>query len=250
MKNLIYIFLVLFISCSSKKDILYLNNVDFEDSYKIQTNEYLLKTDDILKIDVFFGDNQFINDFSKPGITTNSIESVQIEGYQVDSNGNINYPGIGEIYVKEMTILDLRKFITDFLIEKEQFIKLVVDIKLVNNHITVLGEVNNPGRFQFLDTNINIFEAIGFAGDMTIFGDRENVRIIRSNEGTSTVHNISLTNKDIFDSDLFQVVSGDVIIVNQNSTRVKNAGIIGNSGTLLSLLSFLLSSIIIISNAG
>ena len=250
MKKLIYLFLVLFISCSSKKDILYLNNIDFEASYNTKTNEYLLKTDDILKIDVFFGDSQFINDFSKPDINSNSIESVQIEGYQVDSNGYINYPGIGEIYVKEMTILDLRKFITDFLTEKEQFINLVVDIKLVNNHITVLGEVNNPGRFQFLDNNINIFEAIGFAGDMTIFGDRENVRIIRSFEGTSIVHNISLTNKDIFDSDLFQIISGDVIIVNQNSTRVKNAGIIGNSGTLLSLLSFLLSSIIIISNAG
>ena len=189
--------------------------------------------------------------FSKPDINSNSIESVQIEGYQVDSNGYINYPGIGEIYVKEMTILDLRKFITDFLTEKEQFINLVVDIKLVNNHITVLGEVNNPGRFQFLDNNINILKQLALQSDMTIFGDRENVKNYpESFKRTSVVHNISLTNKDIFDSDLFQIISEDVIIVNQNSTRVKNAGIDCKTLEHFSFTFFSFDSIIIISNAG
>ena len=85
------------------------------------------------------------------------------------------------------------------------------------------------------------------AGDLTINGKRDDIKIIRNVDGYNEVITLNLTNSN-FIKDSYQVISGDIMIINPNSNRVKNAGIIGNSGTLLSLLSFLLSSIIIINN--
>ena len=123
-----------------------------------------------------------------------------------------------------------------------------IDIKLVNSYFTILGEVKNPGRYDFLQNNLNIIEAVGLAGDLTINGKRNDIRLIRDYHGEKKVFTVDFTNTEFISSDNFQVFSGDIIIINPNTTRVKNAGIIGNSGTLLSLLSFILTSIIVISN--
>ena len=85
------------------------------------------------------------------------------------------------------------------------------------------------------------------AGDLTITGKRKDIKLIRFIDNKYITHTIDLTSDDLFTNKNHQIFSGDIIIVNPNTNRVKNAGIIGNSGTLLSLLSFLLSSIIIIS---
>ena len=95
---------------------------------------------------------------------------------------------------------------------------------------------------------MNILKAIGLSGDLTINGKRNDIKLIREIEGEQVVSSIDLTKSEFINAGSFQILSGDIIIVNPNSARVKNAGIIGNSGTLLSLLSFLLSSIIIINN--
>ena len=99
-----------------------------------------------------------------------------------------------------------------------------------------------------MENNLNVLEAIGLAGDLTINGKRKDIKIIRSVNGVNQLYNLDLTDTDFLTKKYFQIVSGDIIIVNPNSTRVKNAGIIGNSGTLLSLLSFLLSTVIVIGN--
>ena len=112
----------------------------------------------------------------------------------------------------------------------------------------MLGEVNRPGRYNFINNNLNILQAIGIAGDLTINGKRKDIKIIRFNNGNLEHSVIDLTTKDFINSKYFQIFSGDIILVNPNNSRVKNAGIIGNSGTLLSLLSFLLSSVILITS--
>ena len=86
------------------------------------------------------------------------------------------------------------------------------------------------------------------AGDLNITADRKDIKIIRENGNKKLIGSIDLTNSSYLNSDFYQIKSGDIIIVNPNYTRVKNAGIIGNSGTLISLLSFILTSIILINN--
>ena len=95
---------------------------------------------------------------------------------------------------------------------------------------------------------MDILQAIGMAGGLTINGERKNIRIIRNIGDKRELFLVDLTSSNFFNSESFQIFSGDVIIINPNNSRIKNAGIIGNSGTLVSLLSFLLSSIILITN--
>ena len=238
---------ILIFSCSTKRDILYLQNAK-KSEYKIEFSEYKVKVDDILDInvDVEIGDAAIMfNDELQP---TNTKEAVQISGYQVNSQGYIFFPSIGEIYVLGKSLELIRKNIEKLIIEKGLLTKPTINIKLVNSYFVIIGEVNLPGRYDFLKNNLNILEAIGIAGDLTINGQRNNVKIIRNINNQASINTIDLTSDEIFNNDNFQIFSGDIIVVNQNSTRVKNAGIIGNSGTLLSLLSFLLSSIILITN--
>ena len=95
---------------------------------------------------------------------------------------------------------------------------------------------------------MDILEALGMAGDLTINGKRDDIRIISNYNGKISVNSVDLTSTKLLESESFQIFPGDVIIVNANNARVKNAGIIGNFGNLLSVMSFILSSIILISN--
>ena len=144
-----------------------------------------------------------------------------------------------------MTIANLSKIISEKLNENEILTNSIVEIKILNLNFTIIGEVNKPGKYYFDQPRFNIIQAIGKAGDLTINGERKKIKLIRHLDSDFKVYNIDLTSHDFLSSDSFQIVSGDIIIVNPNSSRVKNAGIIGNSGTLLSLLSFILSTIIV-----
>ena len=146
------------------------------------------------------------------------------------------------------TINQIRSTIYKLITENDYLINPTVDVKLLNSYFTILGEVNNPGRYEYVKNNINILEAIGIAGDLTINGKRVDIKVLRDDGNKKSISSIDLTKSSFLENDNFQIFSGDIIIVNPNSTRIKNAGIIGNSGTLLSLLSFILSSIIVISN--
>ena len=95
---------------------------------------------------------------------------------------------------------------------------------------------------------MSILQALGMAGDLTINGNRDDIRIISMNDGEMTVNSVDLRSAKVLGSNSFQIFPGDVIIVNANSARVKNAGIVGNFGNLLSVMSFILSTIILISN--
>ncbi len=166
--------------------------------------------------------------------------------YKVDQSGYINYPNLGKIYVAGQTLTEFEKTLSQMLSEKGVLIKSSIDLKVLNMSFTILGEVNSPGKYFYDDENLNIMEAIGMAGDLTINGKRDGIKLIRDIQGNKTVYEMDLTKANILKNTVFQISSGDVIIVDPNSARIKNAGIIGNSGTLLSLLSFLLSSIIVI----
>lgn len=244
-----YFLLSLFFSCGSKKDIYYLQDLKEKDSLNVYYSEYKIKIDDVLKIDISADIPESTLIFKNPSITnSNNKESLLYNGYQVSTKGYITFPFLGEIFVKGFTISELKKYIRDLIIQDDLINSPTVDVKLLNANFTILGEVNMPGRYEFFKNNINILEAIGIAGDLTINGKRNDIKLIRFNNDSKTVYNIDLTNSSFFEDSVMQIFSGDIIIVNPNTTRVKNAGIIGNSGTLLSLLSFILSSIIVINN--
>ena len=233
-----------------KKTVLYLQDIESETNLNIEYIDYILKVDDILKIDVTVESPElslFLKN-TQSSFTLSSKESFLYSGYKIDTNGNINYPSLGSIKAEGLTISQLSTFIEELIIKNGILIQPSVDIKLINAHFSVLGEVNRPGRYDFLKNNLNVLEALGMAGDLTINGKRSDIKIIREINEKKIILKLDLTQSKFLDSDAYQIFSGDIIIVDPNTTRVKNAGIIGNSGTLISLLSFVLSSIIVISN--
>ena len=244
------IFLILLSSCSTKKNIIYLQNLDESYDYSINYGEYKIQLDDILKIDVSSSNEELSAIFNQNfNYVANTKESLLYSGYLVDSNGMINFPSVGMIEVSGLTLVELRDLLYENITELELLKDPKIDIKLLNSSFTILGEVNRPGRYDFIRNNLNILDAIGMAGDLKITGQRNGIRLLRELDNKLEVINIDLTKSELINNPGFQIVSGDIIIVNPNTTTIKNAGIIGNSGTLLSLLSFILSSIIVISNS-
>ena len=252
--RLVHIFFVLFIStifytCSSKKEIVYLQN-GLDNIEAVSSFQHPIQIGDILKITLRTENDNSLNIIVPPALQSSvyneSRESLIFKGFEVDDEGYINYPGIGKINILGNTTKEVEAKITSILSESEILTDPIIDVKIINLHFTILGEVNMPGKYYYDKQNLNIFEAIGMAGDLTINGVRKDIKLLRfENDKVSSV-SINLTKKSVVNDYYFQISSGDIIIVNPNYSRVKNAGIIGNSGTLLSLLSFLLSSIIII----
>lgn len=247
---LLIFFGILLCGCSSKKSVLYLQDVDDSIEFKIDFEEYKLKTDDFLKIDIIAADPETVVALNKinPNISFNNPENYKYNGYQIDNEGYIIYPVVGKIKLLDLTLNEARDLILQKIIKTNQLINPVVDIKLISSYFVILGEVQKPGKYDYLQNELNILEAIGMAGDLTITGERTNIKLIRDVNNKTKVFNVDLT-KSNFINEYFQIFSGDIIIVNPNRSRIKNAGIIGNSGTLLSLLSFILSSIIVITNS-
>ena len=238
-------------SCSSGKDIFYIQDFEELNEFSYDYSDYLLKSDDILKIDVKSEEPLLAKIFNPTTANTqlsNNKETLIYEGYIIDSDGYIVFPQMGKIKVSNLTLNQVRDKIYDYITENKILTNPFIDVKLLNARFTIIGEVNKPGRYDFINNNLNLLEAIGIAGDLTINGKRNDVSVIRNNGSENKIYKINLTNSDFLKSDVFQINSGDIIIVNPNTSRVKNAGIIGNSGTLLSLLSFLLSTIILTTN--
>ena len=238
-------------SCSTKKDILLLQDKVYNKAYNFNQLPHKIKSDDILKIDISSSIPEVTFQFNNAKNTTMSttLEVIQLNGYTVDNSGIINLPSIGNIKVAGLTINECRDFIYKTLLDNGVLQNHYVDVKVINFNLTILGEVTRPGNYNYIDDNMNILKAIGLAGGLTINGKRKDVRVMRKDSnGKMTVSQIDLTDVNTFKSPFFKIKSNDIIIVNPNSSRVKNAGIIGNSGTLLSLLTFLLSSIIVINN--
>ena len=249
MRFLLFIFLFI-VSCSSKKDVLLIQDSKSKLDYSFDYEDLRIQPDDILYINITSKTASLSSLFDKQQNVrqASSILSYQIEGFLVDSKGYVNIPVLSSVQVKDLTINEASQKIQELLDDMDIIKNAVVDIKILNAYFTILGEVNSPGRYTFLENNMNILRALGIAGDLTINGKRDDIRIISKKNGKTIVKSIDLTSSKSLVSNGFQIFPGDIIIVNANNARVKNAGIVGNFGNLLSVMSFILSSIILISN--
>jgi len=254
MRKLIFIVVIFFMisSCTSKKDITYLNEVDnfnFTDINK-QKIAYRIQVDDILRIEIrsMIPEAAIIyNRISQNTAAAANINLMKLEGYLVSSDYTINFPVLGMLKV-EGTILELEKKITKLLLNGGHLVSPTVSVRLLNGKFTVLGEVANPGTFSSLEKNLTLLQALGYAGDLTINGKRKNITLIREVNGIRSTRQLDLTSKDILDNPSYYIRNNDVIIVNPNYNRIKSAGFIGSPQTIASISSLLLSITLLIIN--
>ena len=228
MKNLPLIILIsslLLGSCVTQKELEYMQdkNKDIRTFKEAPQPEYRLKPNDELYIEVTSLDN------ATAGVFANSKEQAYYVGtmgpygasllaYPVDKEGYLNLPLIGHIYVQDKTLPDVSAVLKDSL--SHVLNQPIVTVKLINRYVSVLGEVKNPGHFTFSQDKISIYDALGLAGDITVYGNRKEVLLIRNENGINKRININLTRSDILAADYYNLRPNDIVYVKPMKKRI------------------------------
>jgi polysaccharide export outer membrane protein len=186
------------------------------------------------------------NKSANNAVPGSSLDLLRVDGYLVRDNNKIKFPVLGEITVGGLTVNEIEEKIKKMLTEGNHLVDPSVYVRILNAKVTILGEVNAPGTYTFTEQNINVLQALGYAKDLTINGQREDIMIIREKDGVRKITHLDLTSKDILSHPNYNIQPNDIIIVNPNNPRVKNAGFIGDIGTVLTIASLALSVTILL----
>ncbi|GAA3618973.1 polysaccharide biosynthesis/export family protein [Flavivirga jejuensis] len=245
----ISIFCLFLSSCASKKNVLYIQDIDKQDGRELSYNTNKIQVNDILAIKVssLYPETAIPYNFDN-SLSTNSsfIETLKLQGSLVSSEGYIILPIIGSIKATGKSTTELELHIKSILESGNYLQNAIVSVRILNSKITILGEVITPGTYTITEQNITILQALGYAGDLKINADRKDILIIRDVDGKQLIKHIDLTKTDWFDSPFYFIKQNDVIVVNPNNTKIKSSGYIGNVGTVLTIASILLSTVVIL----
>ncbi len=174
--------------------------------------------------------------------------ATELISYAVDDAGNINFPFVGDIKVRDLTINQAKEKIEKSL---ENYLNNVsVRVRFVSNKITILGEVNRPGHYSFYDEKVNVFQAVGFAGGINTFGDKTKVTLIREKDNNIKYYYLDLTNKDIVATDFYYLLPNDILIINPINAKYRELRTYSLSLTsaILSTLSTLATLYVLVTN--
>ena len=242
--------LVLLCSCGSTKNIAYLQNsdeIDFEQSKYLYDAKIMPK--DILTITVTTVNPEAAVPFNLTVPTTLSQTQRAtnnpslLQTYLVDNDGQIDYPIVGVINVGGLTKSDCEKLILSkirpYLNENE---RPVVTVRMSNYKISVLGEVARPGMFTVGNEKINILEALAQAGDLTIYGVRTNIKLIREDaSGKKEIHTLDLNDANLINSPYYYLQQNDIVYVEPNKVKSRNSGVGATTSLWLTGTSILIS---------
>lgn len=227
---LLYLLLITTLSCTSTKKITYFNNLGETGNYRAtisKAEEPKIQPDDLLSITVSSlnpESNILFNNGVLPTAGSGSqvaVPSRASEGYLVDKNGDINFPVIGSVSLGGLTKAEANEKLT---LAIKNFIKNpIINIRFLNFKITVMGEVARPSSYNIVTERINVLEALSLAGDMTPYGKRDNVLIIREKDGVRSTARINLLDKDVLGSPSFYLQQNDIIYVEPSGGRAVQA---------------------------
>lgn len=233
---LIFFSIPLFFSCVNMKKAIYFNNIqDSTIMAKAEDLEPVIQKNDVLSISVSSMNPEATEIFNEP-----NTSGTAASGYLVNRDGNIQFPLIGDIKAAGLTKRALRESISNSLIEKKLLLDPIVTVRYLNFRVTVLGEVGHPTVVPVESEKITLLEAIGLAGDLTIDAKRNNIMVIREEEGAKKIKRLNLNNTQIFTSPYYYLKSNDIVYVEPNSTRVASTSRFGQVFPIvMSTLSFL-----------
>lgn len=246
-------FVLLLTACTSSKKILYLQDVqplkqqDIENQYEVK-----IHNDDLLAIMVNSKNPELALPFNMPLVSYQmgyqSAYGQKILGYLVDSDGNIDFPILGKIHVAGMTRKELTAYLKQRLIDEDYIKDPIVTIQFLNFKISVMGEVNRPGSFDINSDRITLLEALSKAGDLTIYGRRDRVAVIREVDGVRTILYHDLRSSDIFQSPCYYLQQNDIVYVEPNKAKTGQSRINQNNSVSVwtSVISVLTSIVTLI----
>jgi polysaccharide export outer membrane protein len=240
---------VLLNGCSSKEKVLYLQDVDDNLTKEVLTYKTTIQPDDLLLINVSSIDMTAVVAYNKNTFIDKEGSIVMVQenensGYLVDSQGDILFPELGKLHVAGMTNYAVVDLLTSKL--KKFVVEPTVDVRIANFKVTVLGEVTRPGTFDLASNRVTIPQALGLAGDLTIFGDRKSVLLLRDDNGTQITKRIDLTTADFINSEFYFLRQNDVLIISPNETRAQGSRFNQNTSLYVSIASVLLTTAVIL----
>lgn len=227
-------------SCASSKDFAYFQDEPLSGGYIDAAPEQLIyKPDDVLTINVTAASEEAARPFNLAVVTggedlINVSGNMRMQTYLVDYNGNIEFPVLGTLHIAGMTRIELTKMLRERISEYAK--DPIINIRLINFTITVIGEVSDPGTFTIQKERISLPEALGLANDLTIFGQRKNVLLIREVDGKKKFAKIDLTSVNAVSSPLYYLQQNDLIVVEPNKARIRSASYNANNGVLISAI--------------
>ncbi len=255
MKNyfIILLFFVILLSSCAKRNLVYFSDIGSNQEYITEisrTVEPKIQSGDLLRITVSSLNPESNLLFNSGIMTPSGMEGQRLnnnvtqlnQGYLVDKNGEINFPVLGKIKLAGLTKEEATEEMVFLLKEYEK--DPIVNLAFLNFKITVIGEVANPGTFTLETDRITLLEAFGLAGDMTEYGKRENVLIIRDVDGERRAIRINLNDKEILNSPYYMLHQNDVIYVEPDRIKAVQASTNQRTFAVLGILTTLTVSLL------
>ncbi|MBO4758056.1 MAG: polysaccharide biosynthesis/export family protein [Bacteroidales bacterium] len=227
-------------SCAAPTNISYFQDADrLGMSIPVTENHIRLRPEDKIAIIVNTSNDQLTNLFNLPYISqrlggvsqsVSSNYSQAVSGYTLDEAGDIDFPVIGRIHVAGLTRPELAAYIKEELVSRNLVKDPVVTVEFMNLTIAVMGEVNRPGRYAIEKDKLTLLDALSMAGDLTIFGNRENVKVLRIVDGNQTSFKVNLcSGNSVVTSPVYYLQQDDVIYVEPNEMRARQSTVNGNN---------------------
>ena len=243
--------LIFISSCASREEIAYFQDEPIQNGIEnLNANfEIRFKPDDLLTIDVSALDPEVAKPFNLPAVSYNASVinaqgNLKMQTYLIDGDGNIEFPVLGTLKLGGLSRSEANVFMKEKLAE---YIKNpIVNIRLANFTVTVLGEVNRPGTFTVQDEKISLTEALGLAGDLTIYGKRDNVFLIREVGGEKRYATFDLTSINVVNSANYYLTQNDVIYVEPNNAKMRQSKYNQNNGVIIAAVSTLATIVAIL----
>lgn len=254
--------ILLLASCTSQKNLIYFQNDDlksdnqpdamlykYENGYTNSSPEYKLQPHDMIYVQIYSSlDNAssaLFQSTTQSGNTTQANDNtLYLTSYEVDNDGNIDLPTIGKINVLGMTIEEAQSAIKQ---KAEEFSEgITVTCRMVTFRIKVAGEVNKPGIYTFYQPSVNIFDALLAAGDLTYYGNRQKVRIVRKSETEDAIYTLDIRKASVMKNKNYYLRPGDIVYVEPNKNTKTLQTINPPLTTITSSLSLIASVVAII----
>lgn len=252
-KKTIPLFFILFLfSCASPKDIVYYQGIDgATPPEKTASYEIKMQPDDLLMIIVSAEDPEIAMPFNLKTFSVSNASKLDIvrgqetvQLYLVDAQGTIDFPVLGKLKVSGLTRSEVLQLLQDKI---AVYIKNpIINLRVMNFKISVQGEVNLPGTYPVASERITLIEALTMAKDLTIYGKRNNILIIREINGVKSYNRVDITKADFINSPFYYLAQNDVVYVEPNRNKINGAAIGPNTGVIISISSLLITLITLI----
>lgn len=245
--------LMLFVSsCDTAKNVVYFSDItEMQMKSEYANVEPVIQVNDILSIIVSSLDKDASAVFNAPNessFNTNTATAATNRltiGYLVNNKGDIQFPILGTIHAAGLTKYQLTETLTNQLKSRKLLVEPIVTIRHLNYRVSVMGEVARPGVFSVPNEKLNLLEALSFAGDITIYGRKDNILLIREDDkGEKTIKRLDLTNKEVLTSPYYYLKSNDIVYVQPLQNRLGRERATQTLPIVLSALSLLIIGLV------